>query len=259
MADLNRLSRFEDLIRRVVEGTLDQALRSGYLPNTIAVRLTRAMEDSSEEGYVANRYQVNLNSGDYELIRREDPLLAQQLTDYVERLVHDEGLRVFGEIELEIVGDETIAEGGALVTAFRSNYVEETTGALRAVSNEKHLRDLKSLDAFLIIGGRQHISLDRPITTIGRQLDNDVVIEASEVSRIHAQIRWRYGRFVIFDLDSSSGTYVNGLRIREHILESGNVISLGNVSVIYGEGRSSQIKPSNKTTTSREHTRTLKR
>ena len=114
-------------------------------------------------------------------------------------------------------------------------------------------------DAFLIVGGKQHISLDRPITTIGRQLDNDVVIEASEVSRIHAQIRWRYGRFVIYDLDSSSGTYVNGLRIREHILESGNVISFGNIVVIYGEGRSSQIKSKHQATTSRGHTQTLKR
>lgn len=259
MADLNKLSRFEDLIRRVVEGTLDQALRSGYLPNTIAVRLTRAMEDSAEEGFVASRYQVNLQPGDFELIQREDPLLVQQLTDYVERLVHDEGLSVLGEIEVELVGDETIGEGGASVTAFRSNYVEETTGALRAIPNDKPLKDLKSLDAFLIISGRQHISLDRPITTIGRQLDNDIVIEASEVSRIHAQIRWRYMRFVIYDLDSSAGTYVNGHRIREHILESGNVISLGNVSVIYGEGRSSQIRSRNETTTSREHTRTLKR
>jgi hypothetical protein len=55
--------------------------------------------------------------------------------------------------------------------------------------------------------------LDKPITTIGRWADNDVVVDDRWVSRYHARIERQDDRYVIEDLDSKNGTFVNGQRI----------------------------------------------
>jgi DNA-binding response OmpR family regulator len=57
--------------------------------------------------------------------------------------------------------------------------------------------------------------LDKPITTIGRWQDNDVVVDDRWVSRYHARIRREGDHYVIEDLDSKNGTFVNGRRITE--------------------------------------------
>jgi hypothetical protein len=61
------------------------------------------------------------------------------------------------------------------------------------------------------------------------------LIDDPRVSRVHAQIRAVRGRYVIFDLDSTGGTYVNGERIRQCPLTPGDVISLSSLPLVYGQ------------------------
>ena len=56
-------------------------------------------------------------------------------------------------------------------------------------------------------------TLAKPVTSIGRWEDNDVVIDDRWVSRHHAQVRREEENYVIVDLDSKNGTFVNGRRI----------------------------------------------
>jgi DNA-binding response OmpR family regulator len=56
-------------------------------------------------------------------------------------------------------------------------------------------------------------SLARPVTTIGRWQDNDVVVDDRWVSRNHARIRREGETYVVEDLGSKNGTFVNGQRI----------------------------------------------
>ena len=61
------------------------------------------------------------------------------------------------------------------------------------------------------------------VTTIGRSSDNDVVVPDDPVSRRHAQIRWDGARFVLEDLGSRNGTFVNGRRLDgPHVLRHGD-------------------------------------
>jgi len=55
--------------------------------------------------------------------------------------------------------------------------------------------------------------LHKPVTTIGRAEDNDIVVDDRWVSRYHAQVRREGGRYVIVDQDSKNGTLVNGKRV----------------------------------------------
>ena len=61
-------------------------------------------------------------------------------------------------------------------------------------------------------------------------------MESVNISRRHAQIRWRHGKFVIHDLGSKVGTRKNGLLIRESVLSPGDVIKIGDNAYVYGEG-----------------------
>jgi pSer/pThr/pTyr-binding forkhead associated (FHA) protein len=77
--------------------------------------------------------------------------------------------------------------------------------------------------------------VDKPLITLGRKLDNHLVLADPHVSRRHAEIRLQSGRFVLRDLNSTAGTRVNGQLIHEHPLQPGDVIVIAGSSLIYGE------------------------
>lgn len=73
--------------------------------------------------------------------------------------------------------------------------------------------------------------------TIGRGLDNDVVYsEETRVSRQHARIEFKYGQFLLFDLNSTNGTLVNGRPVTQIVLTPGDRISLGGFEVLFQVG-----------------------
>lgn len=79
-----------------------------------------------------------------------------------------------------------------------------------------------------------YYQLQRPVTRIGRNPDNDVVIANDKrVSKYHAEIRREDGSYVVVDLQSTNGTMVNGRRINRHRLADGDVIRIGDSTITY--------------------------
>jgi pSer/pThr/pTyr-binding forkhead associated (FHA) protein len=85
---------------------------------------------------------------------------------------------------------------------------------------------------FLIIN-RQIIPLHKKVTRIGRQLDNDIVLHEEYVSRFHAEVRLEDGKYVLYDLESTGGTFVNSWKIDRCVLNSGDLISFPNVQIMF--------------------------
>ncbi len=77
----------------------------------------------------------------------------------------------------------------------------------------------------------------RPFT-VGRDPGNDIILRDPKVSRHHAEIVFERGFFVLHDLASANGSYVNGKRIRVAPLTHGARVRLGN-----SEGRFSEELP----------------
>jgi diguanylate cyclase (GGDEF)-like protein len=86
--------------------------------------------------------------------------------------------------------------------------------------------------------GRRHV-LKHPLTTIGRGGDNDIALQSDTVSRHHAQIE-RHGKdFVVVDLGSTNGTFVNDdpTRLNRARLECGDLLRIGDTVFKYLSGK----------------------
>jgi hypothetical protein len=71
--------------------------------------------------------------------------------------------------------------------------------------------------------------------TIGGSAENDITLPDFAVSTSHARISYRKDRYVLFDLKSTNGTFVNGSKVEEdgRILEDGDVIAFGRYEFIF--------------------------
>ena len=78
--------------------------------------------------------------------------------------------------------------------------------------------------------------LTRPLTIIGRESNADILINDLSVSRKHAQILYTGGGFILKDLDSNNGTFINNQRIEETYLADGDMVTIGEIKFVFSCG-----------------------
>jgi pSer/pThr/pTyr-binding forkhead associated (FHA) protein len=84
--------------------------------------------------------------------------------------------------------------------------------------------------------------LDSDITTAGRHRDSHIFLDDVTVSRRHAEF-YRYGdRFIVRDVGSLNGTYVNQERIEEAVLTGGDEVQVGKFRLVFLTGRRPQVE-----------------
>jgi hypothetical protein len=88
---------------------------------------------------------------------------------------------------------------------------------------------------------------------IGRQKDNDVIIENLAVSGYHAKIDAAGDGFIYTDLKSKNGSFINEVPVVSHWLEDGDVINIGKHSLTFAYFDSEHL-PQNKQTSEMEKT-----
>ena len=94
------------------------------------------------------------------------------------------------------------------------------------VATEKHLPKL------VIVGGdgkRRELELTTGDLRIGRAPENDLALPdpTKGVSRMHAELRYESGRYVVIDLNSQNGTWLDGNRVQRADVASGAGIAIG--------------------------------
>ncbi|HRI50868.1 MAG TPA: FHA domain-containing protein [Pseudomonadota bacterium] len=93
---------------------------------------------------------------------------------------------------------------------------------------------------------REHV-FEKGTVRIGAMDDNDLVITDETVSRYHCRIVQEEGGYLLCDLGSTNGTFVNGVRVREAFLNSGSTIGLGQSEVqFFASQEKVEIVPSPK-------------
>jgi pSer/pThr/pTyr-binding forkhead associated (FHA) protein len=78
-------------------------------------------------------------------------------------------------------------------------------------------------------------SLNEPELLAGRDHRADIPLFSTLASRRHARLYFRRGEYLIEDLLSINGVFLNGLRIHSALLRDGDVILLGDDCLIFGE------------------------
>jgi hypothetical protein len=251
---MSRIERFETIAERLVEGTFGRLFAGRLHPLEVAFHLVRAIEDSQVRmpdgtDEAPNRYDIYVHPDDREALVSRQPAMEEELAHHVAELAARVGLPLRGVPVIRVRSGEGMVPREVRVEA---RWIPEATIDVDStlemeVSRAGHEAGTTALlpgRPFLILEGRRHVNLIHPIVSIGRGLDNDVIIEDARLSRQHAQLRQRYDRYVLYDLGSHGGTKINGYPVEECVLHSGDVISLAGVEIVFGEDPASTVPPS---------------
>jgi len=99
-------------------------------------------------------------------------------------------------------------------------------------------------------GEQRRMVFNKPEVTIGRVQGNDIVLPKGNVSKRHARIVLKDGKFIIVDLKSTNGTYVNGRKITSPlVVKDADKIYIGDFIVGVDEAASAESDNSSEPTT----------
>jgi hypothetical protein len=211
------LQQFEQRLERLVEGAFAKAFRSGLQPVEIARRLTREMDlqrTVGPRGVIApNVFEVALAPNDIERFESFADALVGELADAAREHARTERYNFVGPVEVALKTDQHVNPGSCVITS-------EVKGGPGGGPT-----------ASLVLPDGRRVTMDDGPLTIGRLPECSVVVEDTNVSRRHAEVRRDGPDVVVVDLGSTNGTRVNGAQVRTRRLNDGDEITVGRTSL----------------------------
>jgi hypothetical protein len=233
------ISRLENSLERLIEGAFARFFGRRIRAQDIALQLARAMENGLQSAsnddprpVAPDLYQIEINQQTLEHILAHQPNLEAILGEHMLDLATQSGYSLDNDPVINLLATENTAADALKVTATHTKNDKLSTRSLRRVAVMQPVD--APINPNLVIN--QHvIPLTKPLVNLGRSLDSDIVLDDQYASRHHAQLRLRFGRYMLFDVQSRSGTFVNDVGVREHELNTGDVIRIGETRIIYME------------------------
>ncbi|MGI5819213.1 MAG: FhaA domain-containing protein [Armatimonadota bacterium] len=209
------LRRLEDGLASVIDGGLARLDGGGVHPLEIARRLQTEMSENRllgmEVPYAPNRYTVRLGEGDLAHFGELAGEIGEQIAHSLEDYAYEQGWAFGDRVRVSIEGG---GRNGRV--AVEHTLDEEAPGArLQVIAGQP--------------GGGSFEVGDSAV--IGRDPGCEIVLNEAAVSRRHAQIEWTYRGYVLRDLGSSNGTFVNSTEIDEVLLADDDLIEVGLVQM----------------------------
>jgi hypothetical protein len=228
---MKALRLFEDWVTESLEGRLGALLGGHMQPVDIAKRIALSMDDhrtqAGERTYVPNVYRVYLGPVAYAEIATFAGAVESELGQFVTRraaeyrysLAGAPGVRLLVDADL---GGDRMRVDSAIADA-RSGSEMDRTRAIAAPDVAAHVNAAMAV----VADGRPPMTLVGDEVTLGRALDNAVIVDHASVSRHHARLLRRGAFWLMEDLGSSHGSYVNGQRVTSSLLRPGDELRLG--------------------------------
>ncbi|MGH2545155.1 MAG: FhaA domain-containing protein [Ardenticatenaceae bacterium] len=235
----NPLAALERQFERFIERPLMRLFGARLEPADIAKHLSRAMEDERQlfSGRLIgpNHYEVRLAPEDAAKFKSYEGTLKQDLSDYLMDLAQRRGLTLLGRPDIELLATPGMGRGSVevkaqLIDRSVDGHTRQFTQPLQSVELEAPREVTAS--AWLELPDRT-VALNQPFMTLGRSIDNDIILEGDDISRHHAEVKLRGGHYVITDLNSANGTRVNGQRITECALQHGDEVCLAGICMTF--------------------------
>lgn len=231
------LSQLEERLRSLIEGGSARLFSRRLSFEAISQALVAAMRAGKKtqtdgQPVVPNIYTIELHPTDAPILL-SDATILEELAAYLQKLADQDGLTFLSPPLVRVASTPQAIPGHVhVVTQLSIDNLAQTTDMVVETLPAGYSAPS---NAYLVVDGTQIFPITQSVINIGRREDNHLVIPDGRVSRVHAQIRAIKGRYVIFDLDSRGGTYVNDQRIHECILYPGDVISLAGVPLVFGQ------------------------
>ena len=114
-------------------------------------------------------------------------------------------------------------------------FVPESAAETAKAESPPHPTPQRSQAKFVVQKGGETIGeyILGELTEIGRSPANTIPLKDAKISRKHAQIHRAGGKYVLIDLESSNGTYVNDKRVSEHPLQPHDVVRMGPFTLVF--------------------------
>lgn len=113
----------------------------------------------------------------------------------------------------------------------------ETEKGPLSATDQQSVEALPTGSALLIVqrgpNAGARFLLDAERTTAGRRPESDIFLDDVTVSRKHAEFIRREGHFIVRDVGSLNGTYVQRDRIDEVVLRSGDEVQIGKYRLVF--------------------------
>ena len=228
---------FESMLRELMLKALEpMALAEGQV-GAAAHQLRTEIEagtrpDERGRQYAPDQYTLTLHPGQIAIAARSTHRIQEALASGMTQVLRSSRLELVREPHFTLATDPTLATGDVRVIAWHSR---DPLGAATEAASAETPTEKPPAGAFFMVGGKRYFSLNRPVINIGRRLDNHLVLDDPHVSRQHAQLRAHRGRFTLRDLNSTSGTTVNGRLVKQQELHPGDVVGVASIELIYGE------------------------
>jgi pSer/pThr/pTyr-binding forkhead associated (FHA) protein len=236
------LDRFEQFFEGIVEGTIMRFFRSPIQPAEIGRKLERAMEDGRVASVggpiVPNDYRVEMHPQDMVTFADFVLPLSRQMEGWLAEEIAERGYQTLGRVIVQIsandrvrrrtIGVAATANNGAPPSIHDSDRLQRTElyRVMREQSGGLAPQTLRMLNG---AGKDRVFTIRAAVTTIGRGLENDLVLDSTDVSRNHARIEYRDGQWFLIDLNSTNGTRLNGQPVRQSAIRGGDQFEVGSI------------------------------
>lgn len=234
------IARLEEQLERLVEGAFAQLFGKKITARDIALGLARSMENNIKlppsgdvHPIAPDRYAIFLNPQIHERLLKRQPNLSGMLTNHIIELASQSGYQMLTPPQVHILAQSDLETGKIIVRGSHTQTAAHSTSIMQSISRPDQQQSPRNPQ--LIINRTRIVALEQKIINIGRSTDNQIILDDAHISRHHAQLRLRFGRYTLFDVQSRGGTFVNNVAIKEHRLQSGDVIRIGQTQIIYLE------------------------
>ncbi len=238
----------------MVEGSAKRLFRSPVTPAEITRRLERAMESQQtitvDRVIVPSFYRAFLNPEDFRALEAVQDDLEREMANYLRDLARERNFTLLQHPVVDVAPDPAVGRRSIQVVAEMTGVhpgnspagsgggIESTQVIQSKVAGAPARPAGQTAELIMqTVNGTHAFPLDSNFVTIGRGLNNDLVLEDPRISRQHAQVRFKSRRFLIADQGSTNGTYVNGTPVTtEQVLRSGDIVSLGGLEMLFQQG-----------------------
>lgn len=253
---MDLLAKLERKLEGVVEGVFSRAFKTPLQPIEVAKRLAREMEShrtvSVNTTYVPNVYTVYLPPETFREFDAISTRLLAELEQYLRDYSGEHRYQVVGPITVRLAADaelkgqemeiataneaQAVPSVASAPSVMRSTPPNATRRTILNDANQDHTTVIPSATIMgLEVTGGEAQGSKIPLVdglSIGRGPTNTLVLTESDVSRHHAEIVWQDGAWVLRDLGSTNGTFVNERRITAHKLYPGDCIKVGSTVIL---------------------------